>query len=158
MSQFLSELCEKLVDPYANDGTGMWGLTEEFQYYSSSLKRTVVVPRGFVYDHASVPRIPLIYDQFGNRYHRPALVHDYLCREGHVKRNRADRVFLEAMRLQNAEELSEMHAQGVDEETIAERARALEGRAQLMFAGVVLYSKSGIWKRDVDQPGFEAVA
>lgn len=151
MSQFLSELCERLVDPFYGDGTGLWQLTAPLKYYSAYLNGTVEVPFGFAHDHASVPRVPFVYANFGNRYHRPAVIHDYLCRQGYLKRNKCDRVFLEAMRQQNADELAYMQANGQDAETIASRGAALEGRAQMMFAAVVLYSKSKLWASDEAQ-------
>lgn len=141
MSQFLSELVEKLADPHHGDGTGLWELTEDFQYYSTLLRHTVVVPRGFTHDHASVPRVPLLYANFGNRYHRQGVVHDYLCREGYIKRSKADRVFLEAMRVQNADEVAALQMAGEGADAVADRKGALEGRAQAMYAAVVIYSK-----------------
>lgn len=155
MSQFISDLVVTLVDPHAGDGTGLWQQVEEFQYYSTLLKKTVVVPKGFVHDFASVPRVPLLYDNMGNRYHRPATIHDYLCREGYVDRKKCDRVFLEAMRLQNDEEIAEMRLAGEDDDEIVERRAAIEGRAQAMYAAVVLYTKTGLWQSDVHRPGFE---
>jgi hypothetical protein len=158
MSPFLSELCEKLVDPYANDGTGLRQLTEDFQVYIKRLKRTETIPRGFAYDRASVPRVPGIYAAFGCRYDRPALVHDYLCRMGRIKREKADLVFLDLMRAQNEDELAWMAAQGIDDDEIADRKAAIEGRALAMYAAVALFTRTGLWKTEVDQPGFEPVA
>lgn len=156
VSKFLTALQVELFDPYANDGTGLWMLTAPFRYYSSLLRREVEVPYGFVHDYASVPRLPLIYAATGNRYHRPAVLHDYLCRQRHVRRDRADSVFLEAMRLQNREELAHMAAAGQQDE-VEERAAALSGRSQSMYVAVVLYTKSGLWKKDIDLPGYEPV-
>lgn len=158
MSPFLTELYEKLVDPYANDGTGLWQLTEDLQVYIKRLKRTETIPSGFVYDHASVPRVAGLYAAFGNRYHRPAVVHDYQCRMRRIKREKVDLIFLDLMRAQNADELAEMAARGVDDDEVADRKAALEGRALAMYAGVAIYTKSGLWKKDVDRPGFEPVA
>ena len=41
----------------------------------------IMVPRGFVTDFASVPRIPLAYLAMGGIGERAAVVHDYLCTE-----------------------------------------------------------------------------
>lgn len=155
MSAFLTTLDERLVDPWANDGTGHWQLLAPFRYRSSRLKRVVEVPLGFVYDHASVPRIPGVYAMFGNRYHRPACIHDFLCRQGYVRRETADLVFLEAMRLQNTEEIENMRDSGEDDDAIMDRKIALEGRARAMYAAVALYTKSGVWKTEVHKKGFE---
>lgn len=156
MSQFLCPLDVRYVPPWEylndgqwtpNDGTPRWELTAPFQYYSSLLKRAVEVPLGFRFDGPSVPTLPLVYAQFGGRYMRPAAIHDYLCRMGWFKRNRIDRVFLEAMRLENHLEIETMRKCQMGEGEIAERAAELEGRAQMMFAAVVMYSASGAWKR-----------
>lgn len=155
MSTFLTHLDERLIDPWANDGTGYWQLLAPFHYYSSRLKKVVEVPLGFVYDHASVPRVPGIYAMFGNRYHRPACIHDFLCRQGYVRRETADLVFLEAMRLQNKEEIEHLRESGEDDDAIADRKVELEGRATAMYAAVALYTKSGLWKSDVHRKGFE---
>lgn len=155
MSEFLSPLDERLIDPFANDGTGLWQLLAPFHYYSSRLKRRVEIPLGFTYDHASVPRVPGIYAMFGNRYHRPACIHDFLCRQGYVRRETADLVFLEAMRLQNKEEIEHLRESGEDDDAIMDRKIALEGRAKAMYAAVAFYTKTGMWKTDVDEPGFE---
>jgi hypothetical protein len=157
MSPFLSELHERLADPYANDGTGLWQLTQEFQVYCKRLKRTVVVPLGFVHDHASVPRVPGLYAAFGNRYHRPAVVHDWLCRDKKVKRETADKVFLDLMRAQNDEEIAMLREIGEDDDEIAARKAAVEGRAMAMYAAVALFTKSGLWKSDIDRPDFNPV-
>jgi hypothetical protein len=157
MSKFVTELHVKLFDPYANDGTGLWMLTAPFVYYSSLLRREVEAPFGFVHDFASVPRLPLMYSMAGNRYHRPAVIHDYLCRMRRVKRELVDRVFLEAMQLQNREETAWMKNAGIDNDEIATRKAGLEGRAQGMYLAVAGYTKSGLWKSEVDQPEFQPV-
>lgn len=145
MSKFLSNLRQVLSNPHANDGTGEWKLLSPLKYKSDLLQQTVVVYAGFTCDLASVPKIPGLYANFGNRYHRPAVVHDYLCRTKAVPRNIADKVFLEAMRAQNEEELGLLFG---DEK--ADRAARLEGRAQAMYAAVVAYTLSGRWKDDYD--------
>jgi hypothetical protein len=157
MSAFLTPLREELVDPFANDGTGLWAPLEVFSYYSSRLKKQIDVPVGFIYDHASVPRLPLAYSIAGNRYHRPALIHDYLCRMRLCKRETADKIFLEAMMLQNSEELGAMEAAGKDNEEIAARKAAIDGRAQLMYLAVAAYSASGLWKSEIDEAGYSVI-
>ncbi len=156
VSKFLTGLHVELFDPYANDGTGLWMLTAAFRYYSTLLRKEIEVPYGFVHDFASVPRLPLMYAVAGNRYHRAAVVHDYLCRSRQVRRDRADKVFLEAMQLQNREEIVQMAADGRQDE-IEDRKVALEGRAQGMYVAVALYTKSGLWKKDIDQPGYAPI-
>ena len=158
MSPFLTELHEKLVDPHANDGSGLWQLTEELRVYCKRLKKTIVLPVGFVHDHASVPRFPVVYALYGNRYHRPAAVHDFLCRMRLCRRETADLVFLDLMRAQNADEIAEMKERGIDDDEIAEHKATLESRAWAMYVAVAALTKTGLWKKDVGQPGFEPVA
>ncbi len=93
MSAFLSDLVVKAVD----DDT--WELESALVYSSDLLKEQVIVPKGFVTDFASVPRIPFIFDLAGDTAHIAAVVHDYLY-QTHVdadSRRVADKVFLEAM-------------------------------------------------------------
>lgn len=157
MSEFRTRLVEELVCPWCNDGTGQWQFVEELHYYSTRLRQLVVVPKGFSYDRASVPRMPVAYALFGGRYSRSAGVHDFLCRMRRVRRETADLVFLEAMRVENAEEIAALQFAGEDNDTIAERKSVLEGRALTMYAGVAAHTKTGLWKSDVDRPGFEPI-
>lgn len=143
---FLSPLRVELVDPHYQDGTGLWRLVEPFLYRSGVLHRSITVPAGYLHDFASVPRLPFAYANFGNRYHRPAVVHDWLCEQTDLARGRADRVFAEAMRLQNEEEIAAMRAAGIDDDEVVDRRAALEGRCQLMHAAVVAFTKSGAWR------------
>lgn len=162
---FLSPLRAEYVPPWRyggdawqpNNGTSCWQLTEPFQLYSRVLKRAVSLPAGFRFDKASVPALPLMYAEFGDRFTRSAAGHDWLCRMRRVPRAKADRAFLEWMRAEIAEELDAMRAAGVDDDEIADQHARLEGRAQLMYAAVVAYTKSGLWKGPHDQPGFEPV-
>ena len=69
-------------------------------YYSVILGRFITINSGFYTDLASVPRIPFIYNLWGNRAHREAILHDYLYRKDSdpiVSYSMANRIFLEAM-------------------------------------------------------------
>lgn len=166
VSPFLTPMRAEYIPPWTyygngwqpNNGTSCWQLTEPFQLYSRVLGRTVVCETGFRFDKASVPGIGILYGEFGDRFLRAACGHDKLCRERRVKRNRADRAFLEWMRAEIAEELDAMREAGIDDDEIADMHARLEGRAQLMYAAVVAYTKSGLWKTEVDRPGFEPIA
>lgn len=151
MSGFLTPLVLEYVEPWRyntpegwvdNDGTARWKLARRFDYHSSLLGQIVSVEPGFYTDLASVPTLPVIYALYGGRYARPAVVHDHLCRQAYLRRERCDRVFLEAMRLENALEVAAMQSMGVDESAVAERAATLEGQAYAMYMGVRLYSAS----------------
>lgn len=93
---FRTPLRTELDHDTANYGQGEWRLIYPLIYESKDGK-TYTVPVGFKCDFASVPRIPIIYAKYGNRAHRPAVLHDYLCREGIIPRREADDLFYEAM-------------------------------------------------------------
>lgn len=65
--------------------------------YFISKKRTVVVPRGFVTDFASIPRAFWSGYLPTGPYQWAAVVHDYLYWEQATSREEADDIFLEAM-------------------------------------------------------------
>lgn len=93
MSGFLSRLY--LVDADDKD-TGRWYLFKPLVYESKVAGRVITVPEGFPTDLASTPRIPLIYEAFGNIAVRAAVVHDYLYTSGRESRAVADAVLREA--------------------------------------------------------------
>lgn len=96
MSAFKTEL-EISCDP-KNDG--IWILDADLVYDSDLMGATIKVPKGFFTDLASVPRVPIIYELWGNRAHREAVIHDYLYRadsEPFATFMQANRVFREAM-------------------------------------------------------------
>jgi hypothetical protein len=60
----------------------------------------VRVPKGFVTDLASIPRIFRFFFVKNGRHRAAAIPHDYLCRLGKkVSRVTADKIFLEAMKV-----------------------------------------------------------
>jgi hypothetical protein len=94
MSKFLSELEVSLLDD-----DRIWHLDSPL-IYQSDLIGHIEVPKGFQTDFASVPRIPFIYDMYGDRAHRESVLHDYLYRIDSnpvVSFSDANDVFLEAM-------------------------------------------------------------
>ena len=96
MSVFLTELDCCLLD---DDKT--WRLEKSLYYSSDLLNRVIGVPKGFLTDFASVPRVPFIYEAYGDRCHRESLVHDWLYRADSlpkVSRRVADAIFFEAMK------------------------------------------------------------
>ena len=100
-SKFLTGLEIELC----GDNEGVWTLKNPLVYQSKLLNQIITVPFGspaitFYTDLASVPRVPLAYEAFGDRAHREAVVHDYLyCIDSTpvVSFMTANRVFLEAM-------------------------------------------------------------
>nr|WP_324259036.1 DUF1353 domain-containing protein [Cellvibrio fontiphilus] len=57
------------------------------------------VPKGFITDLDSVPRIPIFYLVFKGRTTKAAIVHDFLYTHG-TNRKEADKTFLELMELE----------------------------------------------------------
>lgn len=96
MSKFLTDLdiiCDEKCE-------SLWRLEAPLLYKSDLLKTVVVVPRNFLTDLASVPRLPFLYLAWGSRAHREAVIHDYLYRTDSVpvvSFRTANAVFLEAM-------------------------------------------------------------
>lgn len=92
--QFLSE---HLGVDLLHENPEVWQLNEDFHYKSDVLGELVCVPKGFVTDFASVPRLPVIWWLFGGIAKRPAVIHDYLYSCKDVSRSQADAVLKEAM-------------------------------------------------------------
>lgn len=81
--------------PFA-EGTN-WVLTEPLVYRVGDSQDSVIVPKGFVTDFASIPpRLQGLISALGP-YMLPAVVHDYLYWEQGCTRAQADRLFLIAM-------------------------------------------------------------
>lgn len=72
-------------------------LTAPLVYYSEHLGRELTVPKGFITDFASVPRLPVAYLLAGGEADKPAVIHDYLYFSHEVPRADADAVLEEAM-------------------------------------------------------------
>lgn len=93
MSRFLSKLVMENATACDN---GRWRLTRALVYQSDVAGRTFVVPRGFVTDLASVPRLPVVYLLAGGTSNEAAVVHDWLYSTQPVPRAIADKVLREA--------------------------------------------------------------
>ena len=74
-----------------------WQLTEPLIYRSGN--DWVYVPRGFVTDLDSVPRVPGLHALAAGRAVRSAVIHDWLY-ERQIPRLAADQRFAEAMRFE----------------------------------------------------------
>lgn len=77
MGKFLDALDVEQVNDLAAEGRGTWRLLSPLSYDSNS-GFVYIAPKGFVTDFASVPRIPIIFDLFGDRANESAAMHDYL--------------------------------------------------------------------------------
>ena len=110
-SGFTTELDARLKP--TNDA--IWIVHSPLKYYSELLGILITVPTWFETepeggsgeplwfetDLASVPRIPIFYEAWGNRAHREAVLHDYLYRVDSipvVTYSQANSLFLEAMK------------------------------------------------------------
>lgn len=89
----ISKLNTSLID---ND---YWEVLEDYTYETSI--GTIVVPKGFKTDYASVPKIfRNIINTYGN-HGRAAVVHDWLYSKNcgiNITREEADKIFLEIMK------------------------------------------------------------
>lgn len=74
-----------------------WQTVEPLVWKSN--KDEIVVPAGFIYDGASVPRVfTNIFPKSGERYDRAACLHDFLYATRMLDRKRCDEIFYEAMK------------------------------------------------------------
>ena len=75
---------------------GRWRILSPLVYSSDEFGE-IVVPRWYVTEFSSIPRLPLALRLCGNAAHAAKTVHDYLYSHGVVSRKAADRIFLDAM-------------------------------------------------------------
>lgn len=106
MSQFLTPLIISAVEDnngihlQSRLGQPLWIVsTKPFSYKSDYTGMVFRIPVGFITDFASVPRVPFIYDNLGNIFPRPALLHDFFYQSKILKRKTADKVLIEAMKI-----------------------------------------------------------
>lgn len=93
-----AKFCNKLQTVMIAEG--VWEVAVDLIYSSDVLDMYIIVPRGFVTDFASVPRLPFAYLIFGGVGHSAAVIHDWLYspKSGKgVTRAEADEVFHEAL-------------------------------------------------------------
>jgi hypothetical protein len=92
---------EFITDLVTRHISGKWNeVVAPFSFYSADQDVTLVVPPGFVTDHASVPRFPLAYWLYGGRGDKAAVLHDMGYRFGpdFMSRQHADLLFNEALK------------------------------------------------------------
>ncbi len=80
-------------------GPQIWKLVLSFIYDNPPDR--VVVPVGFISDGASIPRIAqsLIGGPWSGRYSESAVIHDYLYETMPITKRKADRIFLDGMKI-----------------------------------------------------------
>lgn len=90
-SKFYTKLeVEKLSSKY-------WKITSDLVYYSELLDKTITVPKGFVTDFASIPKIPFIYSFLSGIGYYASVIHDLLYRWHLVSRKKSDLILKEAL-------------------------------------------------------------
>lgn len=97
----MSSFTEKLyLEPV---GSNEWRLVSSFTYYvrDKNSNEKITVPAGFVTDFASVPRIFWNILPPWGQYGKAAIIHDYLYYTKEYPKKKADRIFLEAMKVLN---------------------------------------------------------
>ena len=75
----------------------IWKLVEDFQYIRDC-GEVITVPKGFLFDFASIPRF--CWGWIGSptgEYGPAALIHDFLCLSPDCPIRKTDRIFLECM-------------------------------------------------------------
>lgn len=95
MSSFTKPLIVKKLP------NGLWEVARSFTYHigSEEGKEWVEIPRGFITDFASVPRLFWIVLPPDGNYTQAAVLHDYLYSKALFKRKKCDDIFLEAMKV-----------------------------------------------------------
>lgn len=77
-------------------GRQLYDMELPFSYQSDLLGCIITVPKGFVTDLASIPRLPFIYLCLNGIADQAGIIHDYLYSTGLVSREMADAVLREA--------------------------------------------------------------
>lgn len=81
MGKFLTEPPFKRLPD--KDGRRQWELTGKLIYESNTVD-IIVVPKGYVTDFSSVPRLPFVYWLFGGRGDLEGALHDFLYTAPHT--------------------------------------------------------------------------
>jgi len=94
MSQFTSNFKGELI------GKNKWKNLEEFEYYlEESSDEVIAVPKGFITDFASVPRIFWAIISPIDKHAKAAVVHDYCYYDATYSRKESDLIFKEALKV-----------------------------------------------------------
>lgn len=94
MSYFIGDLDTRLVDELQDRHK----LLAPFGFYSEHVGLHITVPRGFVTDFASVPRIIGAWLLYGGKGKRAAVIHDWLYSTQMFTRSVCDAIFEEALK------------------------------------------------------------
>ncbi len=93
MSNFTTPANVRLLEEYKFE------LLSDFEYHVGSYPSDTIirVPKGYITDLASTPRLIWWWLPPHGRYAKAAILHDYLYSHGVMSRKYADSIFLEAM-------------------------------------------------------------
>lgn len=91
MARFITPLRVIQID------TKRWQLDAGLLYASDMVDQVIAVPRGFITDFASVPRLPFAYLLTGGKASAPAVIHDWMYSTREFERDVADAIFREAI-------------------------------------------------------------
>lgn len=96
MSNFTSDLTVTKL----KNKKRLWRVDRVLEYHvgREGSKEVIRVPKGFITDFASVPRLFWMVIPPDGEYTAAAVVHDYLYHKHIYKRKRSDKIFLEAMK------------------------------------------------------------
>jgi hypothetical protein len=75
----------------------LWAIQEDFAFDSDVAACRIVVPKGFVTDACSIPRVPLLYLAAGGTADEAGYVHDFLYTTQRFAREKCDQVLREAI-------------------------------------------------------------
>lgn len=78
-----------------------WRVERQFIYFigSEDSDEFITVPKGFITDFASVPRLFWIFIPPDGKYTQACVLHDYLYHKQLYSRKESDTIFLEAMKV-----------------------------------------------------------
>jgi hypothetical protein len=102
VSEFLSDCKLTILRGQFKQGRQLYRLDAPLEYRSDLLNTTIVVPKDFITDMASVPKLPLAWLIAGGTANEAAVIHDWLYSahavgDRPVTRAEADAVFREAI-------------------------------------------------------------
>lgn len=89
----------ELLSSYVR-GTNEVLLLAPLEYRCPRTKQTYVVPKLFISDFASIPRIfwTLVGHPADHRWREQSVLHDFLCRTGIIPRKVADQIYYDSLR------------------------------------------------------------
>ena len=98
MSQFTSNFKGELI------GKNLWKNLEIFEYYiDEEGGEVVIVPKGFITDFASVPRLFWSIISPVDKHAKAAVIHDYCYYYGIYNRKKSDKIFKKGLKILKVE-------------------------------------------------------